>query len=206
MTLVTFGLEVVVTLSAIAYTHKYYLHKRFSASTYRNVVFLILIQFLIFTARKRSLGQGNVYTVVRLFTGGVSLASQHASQVTCSIGRGGGGVRGGFGSPAYIRSHDQGVCIQEGLDLGDWGSASRGMQSASREGRGVCIGPELGKRAVRILLECFLVNKKITARKLWGRNLREDVEVFWSKTSAHCNSVCPPPRNTTLEAIICSML
>ena len=65
----------------------------------------------------------------------MSLASQHASQVTCSIGGGGGGG-GGFGFPAYIRSHDQGVCIQEGLDLGDWGSASRGMQSASREGRG----------------------------------------------------------------------
>ena len=77
------------------------------------------------------MGQGNVYTVVRLFTGGGGEFGFPAC-ITGHMQHRGGGGGGGFGFPAYIRSHDQGVCIKEGLDLGTGGlHPGRGGGSAS---------------------------------------------------------------------------
>ena len=42
----------------------------------------VSIENLLITARKRSLGQGSVFTGVYLSMGGGRLVSQHASQVT----------------------------------------------------------------------------------------------------------------------------
>ena len=98
------------------------------------------ITFRIFTARKRSLGQGNVLTPVchSVYTGeGVSLQG--------GLHLGEGSLHPG-GTSAYT-----GVCPQGGR-----GSASRGVYNG-----GDLSNPnsplQLEKRVVCILLECFLV-------------------------------------------------
>ena len=107
----------------------FFFHKRF----YSPVCFI--------TTRKRSLGQGNVFTgACHSFCprwGGGWLPSMHHS------------------------SHDQGVCIQRGLHLG--GLHPRGLPSG-RLGRppkktyGILWDMD-NKWAVRILLECILVHE-----------------------------------------------
>ena len=97
--------------------------------------------FAIFTVLKRSLGQGNVFRPVCLFTGGGGLptgglhpvgSAQEGLHLGCATG-----------GSAWGDVHP-GVCIQ------GWGrSASRGGWSDSPL--------ELGKWTVHILLECFLV-------------------------------------------------
>ena len=98
-------------------------------------------------------GQGNVFT-----------------HVCHSVHRGGGG----WLPSMHHRSHNLGVYIQ------GWGSASRGRGYVSG-GEGGCIQgwgfvsgggwtdpppAELGKRAVRILLECFLVENHLAKTQL----------------------------------------
>ena len=72
----------------------------------------------------------------------------------------------------HHRSHDrgvggvclQGVCIHGGLHPGGLltgGSAYRGGGLLQGGGLGRPLQPELGKRAVRILPECFLVENKM---------------------------------------------
>ena len=91
---------------------------------------------LIFTARKRSLGQGNVFKLV------------------ChSVHRDGGGF------PACITGHMtravclQGVCIEGGLYLGGLPPGGLGRTPPPH---GI-LRDMINKRAVRILLECILV-------------------------------------------------
>ena len=110
----------------------------------------------VITARKLSLGQGNVFTVVCLHRGG-RLAPQYASQVTWPTSRG----EGSWLPSMHHRSHDQWegsasrwgrVCSQgeEGLHPKEWGSASKGgvcvqgrglhlRGGVSIQGVGVCI-------------------------------------------------------------------
>ena len=146
----------------------------------------MFIQFYgsVITARKLSLGQGNVFTGVYLSQGRWLLTSMHHRSHDQHLGGGGlhpGGSasRGGVCIQVEEGLHPgEGVCIKEegsaskglGLNLGE-GSASRGWESASR-GRGspsrgwgsasrgeasASPPPELGKWALHILLECFLV-------------------------------------------------
>ena len=117
-------------------------------------VIQLFVYRVIITARK-SLGQGNVFTLVCLFTGGSAYRGSTYRGV-CLLGEGlptwGGSASGGIyiqvgalhlggGSPS-----GWGICI--------WGgSASRGSASG---GRGQTPS-KLERRAVRFLLECFLV-------------------------------------------------
>ena len=107
------------------------------------------IAFLV-TARKQSLGQGNVFTGVYLSMG--ALASQHASQVTWP-----GGLPSG-------RSASRDVLLR-GLHAG--GPASGGWQiplpPPLPEIHGT-LRDTVNKRVVSILLECFLF--EIISRKL----------------------------------------
>ena len=117
-------------------------------------VFLHL-KHVIFIVLKQSLGQGNVFTAVCLSTGGIGFPACITFHMT-SIG--GGGV----GFPASITGHmARGVCIQMETGLHPGGCLLM-------EGRGVGQTPsslKLGKRAVWILLECFLVNS-VTSQKV----------------------------------------
>ena len=87
---------------------------------------------LLITARKRSLGQGNVFTPV------------------CHSVHGGGGRRG-LCPNMHHRSHDSGggVCVQEQGSLSRRVSVKENPQDRDL--------PDGNERAVSILLECILV-------------------------------------------------
>ena len=122
-------------------------------------VFLHL-KHLIFIILKRSLGQGNVFTAVCLSTGGIGFPACITFHMT-SIGGGSGG--GSWLPSKHHRSHGQGGLYPDGD-----GSASWGMSAYGGAGGRVGQTPfplKLGKRAVWILLECFLVNS-VTSQKV----------------------------------------
>ena len=108
----------------------------------------MLLERLLVTTCKRSLGQGHVFTGVCLSTGGgvgfPACIIGHMTRGSASRGR--GSASRGRGSVSRGR-----------------GSASRGRGSASR-GLGRPPPLELGKRVVRILLECFLVENVFIGR------------------------------------------
>ena len=89
--------------------------------------------FQIYTPRKRSLGQGNVFTPVCLLRGeGLPMRG-------CLHPRGGGLHQGGVGCLQWSAS--KGVCIQGGLQPG--GSVTRGGGlKVCIQGEGVCIQGE----------------------------------------------------------------
>ena len=100
--------------------------------------------FLLITIRKRSLGQGNVFTLVCHSVRGWGLVGFLA----CLTGHMTGGVcpRGGM-------SASRGVLHPGGLHLGRGGSASRGVGQTPH---GI-LQDMVNKQAVCILLECILV-------------------------------------------------
>ena len=121
--------------------------------------------YTIFTTRKRSLRQGNVFTPAyhSVHRGkGVGFPACITGHMTSIWGKGVTGhmTRGGGSASremVCLRGdgglHPRAVCIQ-------WGG-----RSASKEGwaEPPPPPPELGKRVVRILLECFLVPPKIVS-------------------------------------------
>ena len=146
---------------------------------------------IIITTRKRSLGQGNVFTpVCHSVHKGVSL-SQHASQVTWQVGLypEGSLSRGHLSRLISVQGVSvQGVLCPEGLCLGvsvqgvsfqlgslSRGSLSRGVSVKGSLSRGVSVqgvsvqvgglcqaDPPYGnEQMVRILLECILIFYRI---------------------------------------------
>ena len=130
--------------------------------------------YRLVTARRRSLGQGNIFTGVCLSTGVGGLAGFPAS-ITGHMTEGSTWECGGSASRVDVPPggsvsrgwglHLEGVCILGGSASGD--SASRGS-GVCIQGGGVCIqggwaDPHgilrvtVKRRAVRILLECILV-------------------------------------------------
>ena len=118
---------------------------------------------VVITARKRSLGQGNVFTGVCLSTGaGVGFAACVTGHTTSIRWGGGGGRAAGF--PACITGHMtsiwgvciQGVCVWGVCQQESWGGGLH-PGGSTYSGVGQTPLPELEKQAVHILLECFLV-------------------------------------------------
>ena len=99
---------------------------------------------LIFTAHKRSLGQGNVFTDVCLSTGGRGSASRGSASVGEGVC-----IQGGRGSASKRGD----VCIQRGWARG--GGLHQGVGQTPLPQHG--LRDTVNKRTVRILLECILV-------------------------------------------------
>ena len=133
----------------------------FSDSLYSGIHPIKYFLCYIFTTRKRSLGQGNVFTGVCLSTG------------VCLEGSACGSALGDL--PHLLFFHTTEISkqshLQRGLHLGGWrGVCPQGFCPGDLRPRGrwVCIWgvgvsiwvqppSELEKWAVRIILECFLV-------------------------------------------------
>ena len=119
--------------------YKYTLYKENQKAETHSLWQLLSANFnvlLIFTGRKRSLGQGNVFTGVCLSTGGISL-------------------------PACIRGHMIGGSLSRGVSVQrrslSRGSLSKGRALCPNKG-GLCPGASYGNEwVVSILLEYILV-------------------------------------------------
>ena len=97
----------------------------------------------VITARKRSLGQGNVYTGVCLSTeAGVGFPACITGHMTSESASGGGEYPGGFASRGSLHPK--------------WGLHRGGAWTDPSEIHGI-LWITVNKRAVRILLECLLV-------------------------------------------------
>ena len=121
------------------------------------------------TAHKRSLGQGNVFTGVCLSTGGRGVGFPVCTQVTWPGG--GGSAYGGDG----VCIQGSGICIQ-GRSHPGGGGLPTGGPSASRGIGQTPLPLELGKRAVRILLACFLVHVILSLNSLQWKTDRNKLD------------------------------
>ena len=136
-----------------------------------------MFSFRIFTARKRSLGQGNIFRSV--------------CQEFCPRGGGGGGV---------LSQHALQVVSQHALQQVSRGCYPSMPCSRSPGGGGACSGGsalrgclvetppgQLLLRAVRILLECILVKTEFNATILNNHNWEYFVQQFLSLELHMCN-------------------